>query len=239
MTHYKQICQHFSSRGSCRFGDRCRYAHDSPSGTRSTDRESWARGQTAMGSLEAPIPFGVCQNFWKHGHCRYGCKCRYDHVRPQERLNPEDVRSLLPGVSGPLDMDAIAPFLTEAGLAKISGSSADIFSSSVGQKLDFHATNYHLKRYLHDDFRFQNAAQIHTFVSLLSNASSENKNWVRILPSAESAVAHCHICVRLKKMDRYAYSDSLRILVAPLIVHPTHQLFLTTIASVSPVLICS
>ena len=148
-----------------------------------------------MGSLEASVPFGVCQNFWKHGHCRYGFKCRYDHVRPQERLNPEDVRSLLPGISGPLDMDAIAPFLTEAGLAKIFGSSADIFSLSSGRKLDPQETKNHLQRYLHNDYRFQNVVQMHTFVSLLNNASSENKSWVGVLSSL--------------------YRSNLRVLIVP------------------------
>ncbi|CAF4438903.1 unnamed protein product, partial [Adineta steineri] len=48
------VCQYYL-RGSCRFGDRCRYPH--------------------------VINMSVCQHYLR-GNCRYGDQCRYPHVKP-------------------------------------------------------------------------------------------------------------------------------------------------------------
>ena len=197
----KQPCHSFSLRGSCRFGVRCKFAHDSLSGTRSPHPQSSSsgrrpQGQTTDNSSEKSLPPGACRSWWKDGTCRQEFNCRFRHIRPQEKHpRPKDGQPALPGSSGPLDMDAIAPYLTDAGLAKISGSSADIFSLSSGRKLDPQETKNHLQRYLHNDYRFQNVVHMHTFVSLLNNASSENKSWVGVLSSL--------------------YRSNLRVLIVP------------------------
>lgn len=79
----------------------------------------------------------------------------------------------------PAPIEVIAPFLTDAGLAKISGPGADAFSSS-NRQLDPQVTQAQLRRFLTDDFRFHSTNQIYPFVSLLNNASSENRSWVSI-----------------------------------------------------------
>lgn len=76
-------------------------------------------------------------------------------------------------------VEVIAPFLTETGLAKLSGPGADAFSSS-NRHLDPQVTQMQLRRFLTDNFRFHGANQIYPFVSLLNNASSENRSWVSI-----------------------------------------------------------
>jgi len=63
----KMACRNWRTTGTCRFGDRCRFAHDS----------KLARAAQAS----VPSPSGRnCHNWARSGHCRFGNRCRYQHT---------------------------------------------------------------------------------------------------------------------------------------------------------------
>ena len=75
-------------------------------------------------------------------------------------------------------IDAIAPFLTEEGLARVSGTSADVFFSAYFNELSPTAAHNALKRFLFDDFRFRSTLEIYAFLKPLSSAHIGNSSWV-------------------------------------------------------------
>lgn len=176
----KKPCRWFSNPGGCRYGSSCRFSHDLPSGTRSTSPQSMASNGSQHESQSGSAPPGVCRTFWNTGKCRFEFSCRYRHSR-QSEAHASSGRGGSPVAMSmaPAPIEVIAPFLTDAGLAKISGPGADAFSSS-NRQLDPQVTQAQLRRFLTDDFRFHSTNQIYPFVSLLNNASSENRSWVSI-----------------------------------------------------------
>jgi hypothetical protein len=75
-------------------------------------------------------------------------------------------------------LDTLAPFLTAAGLAKVTGTGTDVFfSDSTGQLSPVEAHN-HLKRYLYDDFRFKSTLDVYGFLTLIGSANTMNPSWV-------------------------------------------------------------
>jgi hypothetical protein len=75
-------------------------------------------------------------------------------------------------------METIAPFLTEAGLAKMNGTSTDGFFSLPTKSLSPNEAQNHLTKFLRDDFRFSSVFDIYAFLAILNSASSTNKSWV-------------------------------------------------------------
>jgi hypothetical protein len=71
----------------------------------------------------------------------------------------------------------VAPFLTEAGLAKIGGSGTDgFFSPDPSSTLSPTEAHNALKRYLSDNFRFKSTFEIYAFMKPLNSASASNEN---------------------------------------------------------------
>lgn len=72
----------------------------------------------------------------------------------------------------------MAPFLTEAGLAKITGTGTDVYFPIPPNLTTPVETHQHLQRFLRDDFRFKKTFDIYAFLVLLGSASSTNTSWV-------------------------------------------------------------
>ena len=77
-------CQHFARNGTCKFGEKCKYSHDplvlqqckpvtSPYAKRQRHNQ--------QGGYSGNQPKKVCRNFQQSGHCKYGQRCRFSHVR--------------------------------------------------------------------------------------------------------------------------------------------------------------
>jgi len=62
----KQICFNFQNNGTCKFGAKCRYAHESPLGGNN--------GNAFEGEEKKP-----CFMFQNMGNCKFGYNCRFVH----------------------------------------------------------------------------------------------------------------------------------------------------------------
>jgi hypothetical protein len=74
---------------------------------------------------------------------------------------------------------SLVPFLTDEGLAKVTGVGTDPLSPQPQKLLTPAQIRYDLKRFLQDDFRFNSTFEIYAFFVPLSSAISTNPAWVR------------------------------------------------------------
>ena len=83
----KRLCHDFMTNGSCRFGDKCTFAHSKAEAATSSTLEPPAQKKKRQkqpktrGSLKH-----MCHDFVKKGSCRYGDKCTFAHS--QAELKP-------------------------------------------------------------------------------------------------------------------------------------------------------
>ncbi|TDL21593.1 hypothetical protein BD410DRAFT_297523 [Rickenella mellea] len=164
-------CKFFDQPNRCRFGDRCKFAHNSP-GTHTENAAPSSPPQSPRNRGASSVPGGVCRFYWTSGNCRKEFDCTYRHIK-QEDKQP---RAVQPS-QRTLAVESIAAYLTPAGLTKLSGTATDIFAQSNGRELSPNETHGHMTRFLRDEFRFNTSSQKYQFVSLLVNASSVNKAW--------------------------------------------------------------
>lgn len=78
-----------------------------------------------------------------------------------------------------MSINAVAPFLTADGLARVTGSGTDVYFAPDSSR-DLSPTEAHhaLKRYLFDDYRFRMTFDIYAFLKPLSSAHTANTSWV-------------------------------------------------------------
>lgn len=200
-----QPCR-FYKNGYCRFGDGCRYSHIQAGETPgpSTSAPSSPRNRPSklpnLPEASSPLQSGVCSFYWKTGTCKREFECRYKHIRDGEpEIAPQRPKFNLAG------NDAIAPFLTEQGLAKINGIATDGFFEE-GKSTLLSPTEAHsrFKRFLWDTFRFNSSFDIYSFFVPLNSASCHNPLWVCI--SLNSSTVSCYLFrIRRKKKGRYAF----------------------------------
>jgi hypothetical protein len=204
---------HFFQKGQCRFGDKCKYSHiqagESPGPSTSAPPSPRNRPSEPpnLPGASSPLPSGVCSSYWKTGGCKREFGCKYKHVRCDdgpETTPPQRPKFNLAG------NDAIAPFLTEQGLAKINGIATDGFFEE-GKLLSPTDAHNNFKRFLWDTFRFRSSFDIYGFLVPLSSASCHNPSWVCI--SLNSSAISCYLFrIRRKKMGRYAFLLNITIL---------------------------
>jgi hypothetical protein len=82
-----------------------------------------------------------------------------------------------------MSLNAIAPFLTADGLARVTGTGTDVYFSPDSSR-DLSPTDAHaaLRRFLYDDYRFSTTLEVYAFLRPLSSAHTANTSWVSLLP---------------------------------------------------------
>ncbi|KAJ6587167.1 hypothetical protein DFH09DRAFT_248112 [Mycena vulgaris] len=159
-------CRFYNKPGGCRRGNQCTFSHDGPS---SPSRPS----QAARRGPLPQAPPGICNFYWSTGNCRHEFGCRFRHTR-----NPSSSPSPSPEPSTPLTAaNSLAPFLTEAGLARLTASGTDIFFPPPIKPLSPNETHNHLKRFLRDDFRFEKTYDIYAFLVPLGSLNTSGPQW--------------------------------------------------------------
>jgi hypothetical protein len=186
----------FYQAGNCRFGDKCKNSHiragepsrsSSPSTSAPPSSGNRPPKPPNLPEASSPLPSGVCSSYWKTGGCRFEFDCKYKHIRCDDdpKVTPQRPQFNLAG------NDAIAPFLTEQGLAKINGIATDGFFGD-GESTSLSPTDAHnrFKRFLSDTFRFKTSFEVYSFLVPLSSASCHNPLWVCI--SLNSSTISCY-----------------------------------------------
>ncbi|KIL62527.1 hypothetical protein M378DRAFT_128690 [Amanita muscaria Koide BX008] len=156
-------CHYHSSPGGCRRKD-CTFSHGSPGEHRPRSPASAASAGPSTSS-----PGGVCKFYWSTKRCRDGSNCRYSHIE-NPSLNAQNSSS-----SGIIT--SLVPFLTDEGLAKVTGVGTDPLSPQPQKLLTPAQIRYDMRRFLQDDFRFKSTFEIYAFFVPLSSAISTNPAW--------------------------------------------------------------
>lgn len=170
-------CSFHNSPRGCKNGVNCRFSHTTgpviPSSPGTSARSSVGRNVRAQ-PPPSNAPPGICNFFWSSGRCNREFACRFRHeLRDQGLAASSSTTSRLPS-----NIDDIAPFLTEAGLAKLNSAGSDIFFSSPTNTMSPNQVHNSLKRFLFDDFRFRKTFEVYAFLTPLNSANSSNLSWV-------------------------------------------------------------
>ncbi|KAJ6625897.1 P-loop containing nucleoside triphosphate hydrolase protein [Mycena sp. CBHHK59/15] len=154
-------CRFYNTPGGCRHGQSCKFSHSAPG-----NRDE----MSPRTSLAQRAPPGICNFYWSSGSCRHEFNCRYHHTRDPSASAPS---SSEPAIAG----HSLAPFLTEAGLAKLNGLGTDVFFAPPSKPLSPNETHNHLKRFLHDNFRFQKTFEVYGFLVPLGSLDTSGPSW--------------------------------------------------------------
>ena len=183
-------CRFFSTPAGCHRGNQCKFAHLSPNDTTRSRSPSTPDNAVPPQSTSRPSgtgnpPPGVCRYFWEQGQCKREFNCHYAHTQKADRTTPVPVPAPTTTSSGTMSRSAtvlqrVAPFLTEQGLSKMSGSGTDgFFSQDPSSDLSPSEAHNTLKRYLSDFFRFKHTFEVYAFLRSLNSATASNAGWVR------------------------------------------------------------
>ncbi|KAF8808643.1 hypothetical protein BYT27DRAFT_7188610 [Phlegmacium glaucopus] len=177
-------CRFFQA-GRCRSGDECKYSHStrtqaeqSPNSSTSASSSTWRRppNQSQLPGASSPLPNGVCRYYWETGACKREFDCRYQHDRCDEGSKTRLQRPQFNLAAN----DAIAPFLTEQGLAKMNGISTDgFFEDETLTSLSPTDAHNHFKKFLSDTFQFKTSYEVYSFLVPLSSANCNNALWTQ------------------------------------------------------------
>ncbi|TFK54494.1 P-loop containing nucleoside triphosphate hydrolase protein [Heliocybe sulcata] len=172
-------CRFYESPGGCWRGSACTFRHgDAAPALHRPSSPSPSRSSSPDPSQPASAPSGVCRVFWSSGTCQHGFRCRYRHVSP-----PGTRRPSVP-VNADQDSAAIArvaPFLTEAGLARLAAPGSDAHTSLAAGSgnLTPSEAQSHLRTYLFDNFRFRSAHNVYGLGKILESATATNNTWTQ------------------------------------------------------------
>ncbi|EMD37515.1 hypothetical protein CERSUDRAFT_114154 [Gelatoporia subvermispora B] len=178
MSQSPEPCRFLFRPGGCHRGDSCRFSHGIPQVGPSRGSRARGRGRATPNAVSGRggAPPGICRDFWSTGRCGREFQCYYKHViDPSVTL---DVSTPSQPSAAQNVVDSLAPFLTSAGLAKLSEPGTDGFFSGSGSQDQSPAEVHNfLKRFLADQYRFRTAQDIYGFLSLLSNVNTGNSKW--------------------------------------------------------------
>ncbi|KAJ7072084.1 hypothetical protein C8F01DRAFT_1044463 [Mycena amicta] len=142
-------CRFHNSPSGCRHGDKCTYSHTQQAGPSSRGPE------TQVPLVRAPP--GTCNFFWTSGKCKREFNCKFKHERKQSTT--EDTPS------------------PEAAPPQTWRNRPSTSNNSSSKDLAPYELHGHLKRFLHDDFRFPNTSHVYAFVSLLASINTSGPLW--------------------------------------------------------------
>ncbi|TFY64195.1 hypothetical protein EVJ58_g2786 [Rhodofomes roseus] len=126
---------------------------------------------TARQNVAAGAPYRVCNYYWTTGNCSRGFECSFKHER-----SPATASAAAPATE---EQDEDPDIFSVEGLAAGNGVTRD-----EGYSLTPSDAHNHLKNFLADNFRFDNASRVQGFVRILASINDRNKAW-----NSESAQA--------------------------------------------------
>ena len=166
----RKPCHFFNKSSGCRNGEDCTFSHGS-------NKQASSPSPSPAAPRTPSCPQGVCHFYWSSGRCDRGFGCRYQHTIAPEAPSVSSTRPESPALSLSAT-DAIPPFLTEPGLAKLNGNGTDVFFASPATPMSPSEARGSLVLYLSNNFKFKKPADIYDFLIPLSNVSSSNSTWV-------------------------------------------------------------
>ena len=162
-----KVCKFYNTPQGCRRGGKCDFLHPNAldqSQSANANLSPASTGSTGPRPQRPPPPPAVCRFWAGTRNCRAGKSCRFAHPDPAEtRVTPVEV---------------VAPFLTDAGLAKVSGAGTDIFYDMDVMHTPAEVF-FRLHKMLRVDFKFLSSANAVSFLTCLSSANTSNTPWVR------------------------------------------------------------
>ena len=177
----RRSCRFYNKPGGCR-NPGCTYAHVDPAGSnppspaRNSETQPGVASPQAGSATPGSVPKGVCRYYWETGECNRGFTCRARHEQPAAASTSAGASGR--SSSGTMIPAALAPFLTNAALARLSEPGTDaLFPTSSKPRSPSEVHNL-LARFLYDNYHFRHAFDIYAFTSLLSDATSNNTTWV-------------------------------------------------------------
>jgi hypothetical protein len=167
MSH-RNICRYYNTPQGCRRGENCTFSHGGKSSAPPSRSSGSTRKVPSAPQHATKAPSRVCDFFWRNGACKREFSCRFKHISPgaQEPTGGAALSAV----------DEVPPYLTESGLAKLTGTGTDLFFSTV--KLSPSEAHTHLRKYLFDHFRFTKTFEVYAFVKILASATKANTSWV-------------------------------------------------------------
>lgn len=187
------ICRAYAAGRRCKYGTNCRYSHirnpPGPSATRSssppmqqTSSSNRGRGASRGGGAGTPrggapnrsndgVPHQTCRIFWNTGSCDRGFECQFKHTR-----NPE--ASIGRDSAPPVEVHDQAPdFASIQELAAITGT--DTTTASPLGIFNVSQVHNHIKPFLKDNYTFESAPKMQSFIKVISSVNDQNKDWVK------------------------------------------------------------
>jgi hypothetical protein len=209
------ICRYYNTpKGCCR--PNCSFRHSgSPGGPSESMHGSSAprasshlapHGANPRTASSTNAPRGVCNFYWTSGKCKHEFQCRFRHTASPSVAASGSSQAAHVIQSTPAIND-IAPFLTEAGLAKLTGTGTDFYFSNEDAKLSPNEAHNYLKTFLYDDYRFRTTQHIYAFLTIITNASAMNASWVcQIVAVLPVFVDFPSLNPRLPRTDRFVFN---------------------------------
>jgi hypothetical protein len=172
----RKPCHFFSTPKGCRFGENCSFSHNNRSSSPvPSPSNGTAPQQGHSPQPHSKAPPGICNFYWRTGVCNREFACRFRHTK--ENTTAHDSQVLQRNATSSA-FDAIAPYLTEAGLAKVAGTGTDIFFSIPDNPISPEEAHNHLKKFLYDTYHFNSTFEVYAFLRILTSATSTNSSWV-------------------------------------------------------------
>ncbi|CAE6473604.1 unnamed protein product [Rhizoctonia solani] len=142
----------------------------------------------------AQVPYGVCRAFWTSGLCGRGASCKFEH-----RINPA---ATLPDENAP---NSLQSHFKSAGLGNFAALDTDKFCVGTGKGASPSETKGFLRRFLQDNFRFQTATQIYSFLEMICKANTQNQEW-----KLEDGQEHLHLLAKPDGNGVLRIGDAIR-----------------------------
>ncbi|KAH0839427.1 hypothetical protein J3R83DRAFT_202 [Lanmaoa asiatica] len=180
------LCRFVNTPRGCHRGNQCNFSHPQPNQGSDSARplspppapnSSRQPQSTSHPSGSGNPPPGVCKFFWEQGRCKREFNCHYKHTQKADNINSSPASTSTGTMRSTTVLQRVAPFLTEEGLSKMSGSGTDGFFSEDPSSFSPSEAHNALKRFLSDVFRFKSTFEVYAFVKPLNSATASNAGW--------------------------------------------------------------